>query len=252
MSVLGILLVGIFLPLFPLSIVFNYLLGRVPGPLPKGALLLLWPLAGLLMAAQLGVNAPGWVMVWAALTALLYGFRLIAQRDAYGWAGFLATSAWSLLWILLQQPDQERAVSLIGYALGFGVPLVLVVLLSAELEKRFGAAYTHLYGGLASTMPRFAVLLAFSTLAAIATPVFPAFFVMLKVLTLGSPVVAVIALLAWLLWSWAGIRLLQGLLIGSEPKLGSVSDLGRAVSFSGILILLALAVAGLSVTGDMS
>lgn len=248
---LSLLLIGIFLPLFPLSIVFNYLLGRVANPWFKGALLLLWPLAGLLLAEQLDVSVPEWVRVWAALTALLYGFRLLAQRDAYGWTGFLATSVWSLLWILLPQSAPGQAINLIAHALGFGVPLVLVLLLSAELEKRFGAAYTHLYGGLASAMPRFAVLLAFSTLAAIATPVFPAFFVMLKMLTLSSPVVAVIALLAWLLWSWAGIRLLQGLLIGAESKLEPVNDLSRTVSLGGILILLALAVAGLFVAGDM-
>ena len=66
------------------------------------------------------------------------------------------------------------------YALGFSAPLVLLALLSAGLEKRFGAAYTDLYGGLAQSIPRFSGVLVVVILAAIATPLFPGFFILLN------------------------------------------------------------------------
>lgn len=250
MTLLTVLLMGLFLPLFPLSVAFNYWLERFSSPMLRIGLLLLWPQLGVALFFLLGKSVPLWVLPWAGLTALLYGFRLISQRDVNAWVGFLATSTWSLLWFPLLGIGQQQTLA--AYALGFSIPLTLLTLLAAELEQRFGAAYTHLYGGLASAMPRFSGLLIFSTLAAIATPVFPAFFIMLKTLTLTSPVIAVIVLLTWLSWSWAGLRLLQGLLIGPEKPVGQVNDLHRGLSWAFILTLTVLAVAGLFVTGDMS
>lgn len=250
MTVLTALLIGLFLPLFPLSLLFNYVLERFSHPLLRIGLLLFWPQLGLALFFLLGKAVPLWVLPWAGLTALLYGFRLISQRDVNAWIGFLATSTWSLLWFPLLGIGQQETLA--AYALGFSIPLTLIALLATELEQRFGAAYTHLYGGLARAMPRFSGLLAFSTLAAIATPVFPAFFIMLKTLTLTSPLSAVVVLLTWLSWNWAGLRLLQGLLIGPEKQVGQASDLHRGLSWVFILTLTVLAIAGLLVTGDMS
>ncbi|EIJ34437.1 hypothetical protein [Thiothrix nivea] len=250
MSVFTLLLIGLFLPLFPLSMVFNYLLERFSHPLLRIGLLLCWPQMGVALFFLLGEELPGWVLLWAALTALLYGFRLITQRDVNGWVGFLATSAWSLLWFPLLA-NGEQAL-LMADALGFSIPLTLIALLAVGLEQRFGAAYTHLYGGLASIMPRFSGLLVFSTLAAIATPVFPTFFTMLHMLLLASPFIAVLMLLTWLSWSWAGVRLLQGLLVGPEQQAGQVSDLQSGLSWAFALILAVLALAGLLVTGGLA
>ena len=47
MTALGLLLIGIFLPLFPLSMGFNALLERVTQPLLRSVLLLAWPQVGL-------------------------------------------------------------------------------------------------------------------------------------------------------------------------------------------------------------
>ena len=246
------LLIGLFLPLFPLSMVFNHLLDRVSLSLVRIGLLLLWPQMGLALFFLLEGNGVSlWVVSWAVLTALLYGFRLLTQRDVHGWVGFLATSTWSLLWLLLAT---ETHTTLAIHALGFSIPLILVALLAIALQNRFGAAYTHLYGDLATTMPRLAGLLVFSTLAATATPIFPAFFSMLKIVSLLiiNPLIAVIALLTWLSWSWAGIRLLQGLLVGPAHPACQVKDLHRGSGWLFTLILVLLAASGLFVSGTLT
>lgn len=237
MMVLGIVLTGLFLPLFPFSIGFNFLLGRIDSLLLRVLLLLIWPLSGMAVFSLLDVQPDKqwaeWILSWAAATALLYAYRLLTQREVNGWIGFLATSVWSLLWFPLLAAEAS-ATLLIIYALGFSVPLLILSLLATTLKQRFGAAYTHLYGGLATTMPRFSGLLVLSVLAAIATPVFPGFFAMLKILdwslTLATPVISMLILLTWLLWSWAGIRVLQGLLVGAaghSTVVTEVTDLTR-------------------------
>lgn len=250
MSILSILLIGLFLPLFPLSIVFNQLLRRIEHTAARTGLLLLWPLPGILAASRIDQPLPSWVLLWAALTALLYGFRMLTQREIHGWIGFLATAAWTLLWFPLLAGVAHQ--SLVAYALASSIPLAMLVWLAVELEQRFGAAYTHLYRGLSNSMPRFSGILVFCVLAAIATPIFPAFFIMLKVLISANPMTASIILLAWLSWSWAGIRLLQGLLVGEDNRYTEVTDINNSKTWGYTLILVMLTIVGLYVTGDMS
>ena len=69
MSDLGYILIGLFLPLFPLSILFNAVLARVARPALRGTLLLAWPQAGLLLVSFTGTEVPGWLTVWALATA---------------------------------------------------------------------------------------------------------------------------------------------------------------------------------------
>src|SRR5205085_7570374 len=93
--------------LFPLSIVFNRLVALLAHPLPRVALLGVWPLVGVELAGnELHSRAdsapPAWVSWWALATALLYAFRLMTTRDVHAWLGFLATSEWALLWLELQ------------------------------------------------------------------------------------------------------------------------------------------------------
>lgn len=248
MTLLTILLIGLFLPLFPLSMVFNRVFVLLPNPWLRSALLLVWPLIGLLIFYQLETQLPGWVTGWALVTALLYAFRLLTQREVIHWTGYFATAAWSLLWIPKVFADAE--LPLFYYALSFSIPLVLLVLLAQQLQQRFGAAYTGLYGGLAVTMPRFSGVLVFVLLAVSATPVFPAFFMMLKTLTYTQPLVAVPMATVWLLWSWASARLIQGLLIGPEPD-ERPSDLSQSLTWLYVVALFLFTVAGLYLTGGM-
>lgn len=254
MSFIEVCLVGLFLPLFPLSIGFNFLLGQIKHPILKILLLVLWPLLGLVLFLQFDVESPSWVIGWVAFTSMLYAYRLLTQRDINTWVGFLATSAWCLLWIPLLLSEVNVKI-LVFYALAFTIPLAMILFMANELKQRFGIAYTHLYGGLAATMPRFSGILIVIIFASIATPVFPGFFIMLSFITAAISMdfylIAIILLLTWLLWSWAGIRVIQGLLIGPADQQQKVEDLQSGRIWSFVLILIALVVYGSFISGDL-
>ena len=244
---IGYLFVGLFLPLFPLSIVFNAVFGRITHPLLRPALLLAWPQVGLLALSTIAADPPSWLVTWALATSALYAFRLLAMREMGRWTGFLATSAWTLLWL----PASAGVLSsqLWPFAAAFSVPLACVTLLARVLEQRFGAAYTGLYGGLAQSMPRFAGVLVVSVLAATATPLFPSFFTMLGTLIVSQPVPAVVLAVVWLIWSWAAARLLQGLIVGAADP-GPQNDLDTATTWGYTIGLAGLVFAGLILIGS--
>jgi NADH:ubiquinone oxidoreductase subunit 4 (subunit M) len=240
MAYIDIFIVGVFLPLFPLSMVFNVLYARLRHPVMRGLLLFVWPQIGLAALFSLGVTVPKGVLALALLTSLLYALRALALRELGYWISFIGTSSWALLWILLETGVEQFQLQLMS--LGISAPLVLLAVLAAGLERRFGAAYTGLYGGLARSIPRYAGVMVVVVLAVVATPLFPTFFAMLTMLIKAAPVMPFIALgvgIVWLLWSWAGARLLQGLIIG--PQGNAAVDLGATSLwlFSAVLIGLA-------------
>jgi len=246
---LFILLVGIFLPLFPMSMVFNAILDNIKHSGLRALLFIAWPLVGLFIVLNTNVIMPDWLLPLVLFTSALYALRMLSLREVNQWNGFLATSLWSLLWLPMMQDTQAQL--LYSYAISMSVPLVLLVLLSAGLEQRYGAAYTGLYGGLARTIPRFAGVLVTVVVAAIATPVFPSFFIMLDMVveTISTtPLAAMVLLLIWLLWSWAGARLIQGLIVGraSDVKIADM-DITSIGLYS--MVLLALAVGGIYLSG---
>lgn len=244
----SLLIIALFLPLFPLSMVFNWLFSRVRQPVLRGALLLMWPQVGLLLLDALGTDVPDWIAIWALATAAFYALRALAVREAGIWAGFMATSAWALLWVPVLA--DSSAFALRYDALGFSAPLVLLALLIAGLEHRFGAAYTCLYGGLGRMMPRFTGVLVFVVLAVMATPLFPGFFTLLTTIVTASTGVAAALGGVWLLWSWAGARLLQGLIVGPAGP-DAVPDLSTITSWAYATALAALVIAGVSLTGGL-
>jgi NADH:ubiquinone oxidoreductase subunit 4 (subunit M) len=255
MTTFAYLFAGIFLPLFPLSMLFNLLYARVSNPVMRGLLLLLWPQVGLFLIFTFGLThfevGSNWVLAWALLTSLLYAIRALALRDIGLWTSFVGTSYWALLWILLD--NDTESYQLIVLCLSISAPLVLLALLGAGLERRFGAAYLGLYGGLAQSIPRFSGVLVMVVLAIVATPVFPSFFAMLSIIIKTSPVSPFIASgvgLVWLLWSWAGARLLQGLIIG--PKGDAVADLSAATVWVYIAVLVGLTFTGMYWMGAIS
>ena len=240
MTELDLIVVGLFLPLFPFSMAFNAVFERVKRPLLRSVLLLAWPQIGLLALTTHSASIPSWLLGWALLTSLLYAFRLLAMREIGRWTGFLATSAWALLW--LPAYTGSHPSQLWSFAAGFSVPLIFLTLLAQSLERHFGAAYTGLYGGLARSMPRFAGVLVVSVLAATATPLFPAFFAMLHTLIASQPGPAVALATIWLIWSWAAARLLQGLIVGTaeptpELDLGIRATWGYATGLAGLVLV---------------
>ena len=252
MSNLSPWLAGLFLPLFPLSMVFNVLFNRVRNAMGRAVLLLIWPQIGLSLVPAGAPSDAQWFLALALFTSALYAFRAVSLREVGQWVGYLATSAWALLWVVLlfnhSDPDLIRE-----YAFGFSVPLVLLALLGGRLEQGFGAAFTGLYGGLAQMVPRMSGVLVCVVLAIIAVPLFPGFFAMLATViatTPTAPLVALVVVGVWLLWSWAGIRLLQGLIVG--PANGSEApDLSLVATWAYAAVLIALLIGGLYVTGEV-
>jgi len=241
-----ILLAGIFLPLFPMSMVFNAVLDNVKQPWLKVILFITWPLCGLSIVFYSGAAISEWVVILALITSTMYALRMLSLREVNQWSGFLATSLWSLLWLTIWQQNTSEML-LYGYALSMTVPLVLLLMLSAGLEQRFGAAYTGLYGGLARTIPRFSGILVTVIVAAIATPLFPSFFIMFDMVVetvAVMPLAAIVLLLIWLLWSWAGARLIQGLIVGRASNT-KITDIGVPTIGFYSIVLLALAIAGI-------
>ena len=244
-----ILLIGIFLPLFPMSMVFNAILDKVGFGWARAVLFFIWPLIGLLIALNGEVVTPDWLLPLALCTSFLYALRMLTLRDVTHWGGFLATSLWGLLWLPLMQ--ETDAVLMYGFAIGMSVPLVLLVLLSVGLEQRFGAAYAGLYGGLARTIPRYSGVFATVVVAAIATPLFPTFFIMLDMVVesvSSYPIVTAALLLIWLLWSWAGARLIQGLIVGRASE-SNIPDLDVAGVGLYAIVLVVLMAGGIYLSG---
>lgn len=239
-----LLIVALFLPLFPFSIVLNGLLARLRHPWAKCALLLLWPQCGILVLYAVRQPIPDGFIAWSLLSSAFYALRLLTVRDLGLWAGFLATSALALLWV----ESGRSAVDMHVLAFWFSLPSALLALLAGSLIKRFGAAYTGLYGSLADNVPRLSALLVITLLAAIATPPFPGFFALLGLLHRTSAAPAV--LLIWLLWGWASIKLMQGFLSG-ESSHEKTADIGQGGTLLLACIFGVMVVAGLYLTGGV-
>lgn len=243
---LSLLLVAVFLPVFPLSIVFNALFSRLRNPLARALLLLGWPMPGIFLYQWLAPQVPQWVVPLVLLSAALYAFRLLAMREVGTWTGYLATSIWACLWLPLLQGDSNTA----WYSIWFGVPLGVLALLVGGLERRYGAAYTDLYGGLAQTIPRFSGVFVVTVLAVVATPLFPAFLGMLHIVVAAQPGVAITLVLLWAFWSWAGMRLLQGMIVG-DPSEEAIEELSLPITWGFAALMLLLTLAGFAMTGDL-
>lgn len=238
MELIGILFAALFLPLFPLSIAFTGLLRVIRAPLLRFALILLWPQIGIWLIEP--ERLPDVVIVWAVASSALYAIRIATVRDLGLWAAFLACSVWALMWPLLGLREPQSNLSL--YALWFSLPAALLTLLAGSLTRRFGAAYSGLTAGLMGSMPRFSGALVVTVLAAIATPPFPSFFALLRIAQRSAFSVAAAALLIWLMWSWAGARLMLGFIAGT-PSHDNVHDLarGKLLLYSGVLAAFSIA-----------
>ncbi|OBS08083.1 hypothetical protein [Acidihalobacter prosperus] len=212
----------LFLPVFPFSALFVQLLGRRIKSAPiRAALFLLWPLVGVMLLGS-DPALPHWLRVWVLLSALLYAVRLLATRDLRLWTAYLGASTYAMLWLL--HPD-----SISGWlsAFGLGAPLALMALVGGALERRFGAAYGGLYGGLHLHQPRLAGGLTLATLAAVASPVFPGFFVLTGIALHSDPTIAAAIMAVWILWTWAAVVLMQSFMFGKPQSLPAVEDLAK-------------------------
>lgn len=243
------ILAALFLPLFPLSMVFNGVYQRISMPLLRFMLIIAWPLPGVWILQNTNTQLPEWLIYWALATSLLYAFRAVAVKEMAMWSGFLGTSAWALCWIIFIAGHDAN--ELVFHVLSFALPLAVMSLLVSEIVHRYESAYVGIVSGVAVAQPRLSGLIIMAMMAAIASPLFPGFFSMLKIITsqvMAYPLIAAGMLLIWLIWSWSGIRLLQELLVGPALPV-KYRDISRARSITyGVLILL-LVLSGLYLSG---
>ncbi|HET9123084.1 MAG TPA: hypothetical protein VFN52_06275 [Acidiferrobacteraceae bacterium] len=224
LNMLWLLVAALFLPLFPLSMVFNAVLGRLRTPWVRAAVLLLWPQIGIAALYWSGVTVPTAFLPWALGSAALYGLRLLTVLDLGTYAGFLASSALALTWGLAGIADP---VGLALFAFWFSLPAALLVLLTGPLVRRFGAAYASICPGLGRSMPRLSAGLVLAVLAAIGTAPFPAFFALWTLARTLDLAGAVSVLVLWLTWGWSAALLVRGFVFG-KPRDAAVADIGGA------------------------
>ncbi|HEY9099376.1 MAG TPA: hypothetical protein VIN38_10935 [Thiobacillus sp.] len=243
-----LLIACLLLPLFPLSMPFNALLGRLKRPGLRLAVVLITPQLGILVLNSAAQPIPEGFTTWALASAAFYAIRLLSVRDLAMWAGFLATSALALVWSFAAGGTAPVELHLIAFALS--LPPALLMLLAGTLTRRFGAAYAGLHGGLARCLPKWSRLLILVVLAAIATPVFPGFFILLDLVFRADWPAASAILFVWLIWSWAGTRVLQGFVFEPCQRV-EVRDV-RPAAVAGYSILLTLfLIAGLGIAGGV-
>jgi hypothetical protein len=261
-KILFLILAGFCLPLYPLSALPSLLLQRrlrsgkdVPdqwdqGPVSKALLILVLPLAGALLVS-LGLTGETAVdrrigavfAVWGAATSVLYALRLLTARDGEIWISHLFCSALALTWI-----GAAYGNSPLLPAFGLAVSLIPLVFLLNELTHRFGIARGGLYPGLVLRMPRFSYLFVAAVLAAVAVPFSPGFFAVAALAFGGAASDAALFLLpiglSWVLWSWAGVNLLDGIVWGAAREDLIYRDLDRRTA-----VLLGGGLMGLGVFG---
>lgn len=241
---------GLFLPLFPLGMVFNAFFQRAGNVWLRVVILLLWPLLGIWILQDIS-DIPDWLVYWALFSSVLYGFRAVVVKEFGVWIGFLATSTWALIWIALASGVKLDALVL--HALAFSLPLSLLAILVAELEHRYESAYTGVINGLAQAQPRLSGIFVIAMLAVIGSPLFPAFFSMLDTITHAMKILPAITfglVIVWLLWSWSGIRLLQALLVGPAPQVQH-DDISYSITISYGMLLVLLIIGGFYLSGVM-
>lgn len=247
-----LLAAALFLPLFPLSMLFSILFDGLRHVVLRSVVLIAWPQIGVWLIHGASDPAPSWMLMMALVTSLLYGFRALVLRELVHWISFLAVSSWTLLWIVSDELHQYHSLAFL--ALGCSLPLVILTVLGVHLEKRFGASYAGLYNGLGHTMPRFSGVLVFTVLAVVATPVFPGFVVMMVAFLETTHVTligTIILCLIWMVWAWAGARLIQGFVIG-KSETEEVEDLPASLVWIYVALLVGLAVYGLNMMEVLS
>jgi hypothetical protein len=259
-TLLLFLLAGFFLPLYPFSILANLLLKRqaplegsdpLAIPAVKAAIIILMPLIGVGLI-ELGLSRSGENVgtltaafaVWGGLTSLLYAFRLLSVRDGKIWLAQIYSSALALIWVGIAQD-----VPPLLPALGLAFSLLPLLFLLAELTRRFGIARIGLYPGLGMRMPVFAYLFVAAVLVAIAVPFSPAFFAIADLAFGGVGANELISLLpvslSWLLWTWAGVNLLTGIVFGVSRDDLHYEDFSRGTALIHGTGMLALSLFGI-------
>lgn len=251
-SVASVLTGAVLLPLIPFHDGHLTALTRLPGSLPSFIVLLL-PLIGLHWLAAVLPAIPdvaAWTVGFLALAGAFYGaVKALAQTRirlllAYGSLSFYSMAWWFAASTRSATPRSALLVGTVGLAMS-GLLVAWQV-----IRTRYGDDIDpQAVSGLASGMPRYAVLLSLLALAAMGLPpfgVFAGFMGLLLTAPFPSTSGLVITLFAWLAASWYIMQMAQRLLFGlPRPEL-RYTDVLRTELAALLIVVLVLLVLGLA------
>jgi len=251
-SVASMAAYAVLLPLMPFHDGYLTALTRLPGSLPSFIVLLL-PLLGLHGLATTMPTMPNELVSavgpLALVSALFGAIKALAQSRVRLLLGYGSLSFFSILWwfVTVAHATTPRAVVL-GGAVGLATGGMLVAW--QVIRTRYGDDVDpQAISGLASAMPKYAVLLSLLGLAAMGIPpfgVFAGFMGLLLTMPPSSMIGLFIALTAWLAASWYIMQMVQQLLFGARRSELRYADLRHPEFTSLLIVVLALLALGLA------
>ena len=253
-SVASLLACAVLLPLVPFHDGHLTALTRLPGSLPSFIVVLL-PLAGLHGLASALPSVPdtvAWTLSLFALVGASYGaLKALAQSRVRLLLAYGSLSFFSILWwfAAASRTATPRSALLVG-TVGLATSGLMVAW--QVIRTRYGDDVDpQAISGLASGMPRYAVLLSLLALAAMGLPPFGVFAGFMGLL-LSSPFPSLaglfVTLLAWLAASWYIMQMVQRLLFGIRRPELRYTDVLRTEFVSLLIVVFVLLVLGLAPT----
>jgi NADH-quinone oxidoreductase subunit M len=251
-SAASFIVCAVLLPLVPFHDGHLTALTRLPGSLPSFIVVLL-PLVGLHGLASVLPDVPevvAWSLSWFALVGASYGaIKALAQSRVRLLLAYGSLSFYSMLWWFsaATRAATPRAALMVG-TVGLATSGLMVAW--QVVRTRYGDDVDpQAVSGLASGMPKYAVLLSLLALAAMGLPPFGVFAGFMGLL-LSSPFPSIsglfITLLAWLAASWYIMQMVQRLLFGLRRPELRYTDLLPAELASLLIIVLVLLALGLA------
>jgi NADH:ubiquinone oxidoreductase subunit 5 (subunit L)/multisubunit Na+/H+ antiporter MnhA subunit len=248
-AVAGVLVAGLFLPLFPFHVVYVTALTRAPRGLTV-ALSILLPALGVGGAAVLIPKLPppalSAVGVLAAVGAVWGSIKALVQVRVSRLLAHAGLALYSVLWWHLAQVGKLTPHSMV-YASAVTLALGGLTLGWDRVRVRHGDLDLNQIGGLFKPMPRFALCMALLVMAVAGLPPFAQFFGYLAMLLgpstkLSAGLVAVIA--AWFAASWYMFGLMRRLLFGPHRTDLRYEDLGPAEIGAFVVVIALLILLG--------
>lgn len=244
-SALMLLACAVLLPLLPFHDGYITALTRLPGSLPSFTAVL-FPALGLHGLSHALVDVPDTALWAVGLFALMGGLfgavKALCQSRvrlllAYGSLSFFSITWWFISSSHLVSPQTGVFVGAVGLTTS-GLLLAWQV-----IRTRYGDDVDpYSISGLASTMPKYAVVVSLIALAAMGLPpfgVFAGFVGLLFTSTLTSAAALSAILVVWLAASWYLMDSVQRLLFGRQRMDLRHEDL-RGPEFGALLIILGL------------
>jgi NADH-quinone oxidoreductase subunit M len=246
---------AVLLPLVPFHSGYFTALTRLPGNLPS-FIVVLFPAVGLhglvSVTPVLSDNMAVTIMGLAVIGALYGAIKALAQSRVRLLLAYSSLSLFSMLWWFAAATGITTAWApvFVG-AVSFGTSGLLLAW--QAIRTRYGDDVDpQAVSGLASTMPRFAVLLSAVALAVMGLPpfgVFSGFMGLLLTSPIVSPVALFAILLAWLATSWYILDAVQRLLFGQQRPDLPFEDLQQSEFAALLMVVLIVTALGVIPSG---